>query len=189
VRGRLFITAGHIINNRPQNSEILYYELVPVKWFHEPVRVTILLNDLENDICLGAVEENEVVSVPLTDILPEIGTYICLCGYPRIDIKQFSNEHFETQNIRKYWQPTYIIDDFWISDEFWHGGYFMTLHTSLPGMDGGPVFNIEGKVCGVNVGTYTRRIVSHPPITVYNGIAAGVNMIKQILEKFEVFVK
>lgn len=60
----------------------------------------------------------------------------------------------------------------------------MTLHNFLPGMDGGPVFDINGRVCGINIGSYARSIVSHPPITIYNGIAAGVSMIKHMIEKF-----
>ncbi len=78
VKGKSFITAAHIINERPQNSEILYHILVPDKYSSEPIPITILLNDLENDICIGEVEGGASSEVHLADISPQIGTSVGL---------------------------------------------------------------------------------------------------------------
>ncbi len=61
----------------------------------------------------------------------------------------------------------------------------MTQDTSLNGMSGGPVFDADGIVYGVDVAMLTREIPQKDrvPISVHNGVVIENITIQDILEK------
>jgi S1-C subfamily serine protease len=88
-------------------------------------------------------------------------------------------------NVRRYWQPTFVIDGTeTVIDGRTYDGYIVQ-HACFPGMSGGPVFDIEGKVRGMAAATLTRTIPALPgetPITVSNAIVIDVEHIHGFLE-------
>jgi hypothetical protein len=91
-------------------------------------------------------------------------------------------------NVRQYWQPTFIIDGITANNNGKNYLGFMTQDTSLNGMSGGPVFDIEGIVYGVDVAMLNREIPQkdRSPISVHNGIVIENITIKDIYEKINI---
>jgi len=94
-----------------------------------------------------------------------------LCGYPLPRIKAI-NGKFNLNNVRKYWQPTFVIDYYDLSGI----NTFTTQHPSLNGMSGGPVFGVEGKVYGMDIKTYIRKIdiPNNEPHLIRNGVVVSL---------------
>src|ERR671932_1658890 len=90
-----------------------------------------------------------------------------------------------TGNIRRYWQPTFVIDatQAVIQNRTYDG--YIVQHACLPGMSGGPVFDVEGKVRGMAVATLTRTIpeLEGDPTIVRNGIVLDVEHIRAFIGK------
>jgi S1-C subfamily serine protease len=86
--------------------------------------------------------------------------------------------------VRQYWQPTIIIDQF----EHFQGPFgginaFMTQHAVINGMSGGPVFNIEGRVIGMSVGTSNRKVPQNDgEMRLDNGIVAKIISFKELIK-------
>lgn len=85
------------------------------------------------------------------------------------------------RNIRKYWQPTYVIDYFDVDAK----NTFITQHTSLSGMSGGPIFDVNGIVYGMDIQHFTRKInpPNEDPIIVRNGVGLTVKELNKAIEQ------
>jgi hypothetical protein len=88
-------------------------------------------------------------------------------------------------NVRRYWQPTFVIDatETVIDGRTYDG--FIVQHPCFPGMSGGPVFDTEGNVRGLAGATLTRTIPALPgeaPIVVSNAIVIDVEHIRGFVE-------
>lgn len=61
---------------------------------------------------------------------------------------------------------------------------FITQNTSLKGMSGGPVFDINGLVYGMDVRTWTRtiKISEKESMSLRNGIAISVEELNEALK-------
>jgi S1-C subfamily serine protease len=167
----LFVTACHVVTEVPDGSELFYAGNVPHKII-QPISIEEVYKNTETDIYLGKVSKDYHAKVDLADKRPEIGQSICLCGYPLAQITQNPDKSINVNNVRKYWQPTFVIDG--LKAELQGKNYtgFITQHTSLKGMSGGPVFDIEGSVVGMDVATAERNIpMKDRVMVVANGIA------------------
>jgi hypothetical protein len=90
--------------------------------------------------------------------------------------------------VRQYWQPTYIIDAVTIADNGKNYVGFMTQDISLNGMSGGPVFDTDGIVHGIDTAFVQREIPQKdkPAIQVFNGIALENASIADVYAKINV---
>jgi S1-C subfamily serine protease len=90
-------------------------------------------------------------------------------------------------NVRRYWQPTFVVDATQaVVDNRTYDGYIVQ-HACLPGMSGGPVFDMGGKVRGMAVASLTRTIPQPGgnPFVVSNGIVIDVELIRRFIGAFE----
>lgn len=180
------VTANHVITDVPQGSELLYAGNVPEKVI-QPVKIREVYKDAIKDVFVGKVTR-PLQKLKLSDQKPRAGTSVCLCGYPMAQIKQNSDKSINVGSVRKYWQPTFVIDNLQITKDGRQIKGFMVQHTSLRGMSGGPVFNIKGEVCGVDVATLTRQIPEQgrTPTVVRNGAVMGTAQVTEALKKAKV---
>jgi S1-C subfamily serine protease len=61
---------------------------------------------------------------------------------------------------------------------------FITQHPALPGMSGGPIFNMNGQVIGLTSANYTRKVQRNPEIQIHveNGIGVNLEEINRFLQ-------
>lgn len=182
-----FITAHHVTTDVPPDSTLLYLGNVPDKVI-PPVRILEVFSDPVRDIFIGKVEMGGLPPVNLSFDKPKIGKNVCLCGYPLAQLFQNSDGSINVGNVRQYWQPTFIIDSITANNNGKNYLGFMTQDTSLNGMSGGPVFDTDGIVYGVDVAMLTREIPQKDrgPISVHNGIVIENISIKDIYEKINI---
>ena len=87
-------------------------------------------------------------------------------------------------NVRRYWQPTFVIDatQAVVGDRVYDG--YIVGHPCLSGMSGGPVFDVEGKVRGMAAATVTRTEpqLDGDPTVVRNGIVLDREHIRAFIE-------
>lgn len=176
----LFITAYHVINDIPAGAKLLYCGNVP----HSIIRaleIESIRFDAKKDIFVGRVpKEYKLPKIKPAEDEPKVGQSLCLCGYPLAQLSQNKDGSINVNNVRKYWQPTFMIDGFQgnINGKLYKG--FITQHTSLKGMSGGPIFGLDGQVYGMDVATMSRQIHDpSAPMTIANGIGLGINYIKE----------
>ena len=184
-----FLTAHHVITDVPPHSRLLYAGNIPGHAV-VPLEITEVHSDSSRDIFLGRVERDALPSVTLAVKNPRLGKSVCLSGYPLARLSLNPDGSINASNARMYWQPTFVID--YITAESGsrqHHG-FITQHTSLRGMSGGPVFDPEGVVYGIDVATLTRKIPEDPDhpekVTVLrNGVVVGIEIIREILSRLD----
>jgi hypothetical protein len=121
--------------------------------------------------------------VEVSDELVRAGNSVCLSGYPMAAL-DIASQGSLVGNIRRYWQPTFVIDATeTVIDGRTYDGYIVQ-HACFPGMSGGPVFDTAGKVRGMAAATLTRTIPPVPgesPIIVRNAIVIDIEHIRGFL--------
>jgi trypsin-like peptidase len=180
-----FITANHVITDIPAGAQILYAGNVPINIQPQPSGIHHIVSDPVRDIYIGRINQNALPPVTLFHQPTPVGTSICLCGYPLAQMSFDPNGALNVSNVRQYWQPTFAIDGAHINA---HGRIydgFITQDTSLRGMSGGPVFDVSGRVHGIDVATWTRNIPQQngPDMIVNNGVVVGFHSIQDLLQQ------
>lgn len=180
-----FITAQHVMADVPAGSKLLYVGNVPHHYLKIALEFEEIYSDASKDIFLGKVSDHSLPGLKLSDKKAEPGKSICLCGYPLPKLSMNPDGSINVKNVRQYWQPTFVIDGIAanINKKQYMG--FMTQHTSLRGMSGGPVFDTDGFAYGMDVASLTRRIPESDgkETIVPNGVAVDVATIKETLSE------
>ena len=179
----LFVTADHFMTPTPPGCTHYYYGKVPDQVCQPAVEIERVANDPARDIFLGRVPRAYLQPVELSHTPVRPGNSVCLSGYPMAVVVSQPGGGF-TGNIRRYWQPTFVIDatQAVIQNRTYDG--YIVQHACLPGMSGGPAFDVEGKVRGMAVATLTRTIpeLYGNPTVVPNGVVIDVEHIQRLIE-------
>jgi S1-C subfamily serine protease len=179
----LFVTADHVITSAPVGSTLYYYGKVPDEICERAVEIEHVARDSIRDLYLGRVDRDYLRPVELSSEAVRPGDSICLSGYPMALVAPNPRGGL-IANIRRYWQPSFVIDaSEVVIDNRLYDGYIVQ-HTCLRGMSGGPVFDIQGNVRGMAVATLTRKIPERDddPTIVRNGIVIDGEHIRRFIE-------
>jgi S1-C subfamily serine protease len=179
----LFLTSEHVMASPPPGSTTYYYGKTPDQ-VCEPVEFEHVASDPARDLYLGRVARDYLEPVEVSDEPVRPGDSVCLSGYP-MAVLAISPGGGLVGNVRRYWQPTFVIDATQtVIDSRTYDGYIVQ-HACFSGMSGGPAFDMEGKVRGLAAATLTRTIPAVPgesPTVVPNGIVIDVEHIRGFLE-------
>jgi S1-C subfamily serine protease len=168
-----FLTALHVITESPANASFQYRGNIPDHIINPPETITEIHRDPVRDIFLGKLNLKGTIPVSVVLDKPKAGKSICLCGYPLAQLYINPDGSINVGAVRQYWQPTFIIDTLTVVDGGKNYVGFLTQDISLNGMSGGPVFDTDGVVHGIDTAFLQREIPqkNKPAIQVFNGIA------------------
>jgi S1-C subfamily serine protease len=179
----LFVTADHFMSPAPDGTTLYYYGKVPDEVCQPAVEIEPVASDPARDLYLGRVARDYLQPVELSSEAVRPGNSVCLSGYPMALVATNLRGGF-VGNVRRYWQPTFVIDATQAAVENRTYDGYIVQHACLPGMSGGPAFDMEGKVRGMAVATLTRTIPEPGgnPIVVANGIVIDVERIQAFID-------
>jgi len=183
-----FLTACHVMDSGPDDARKLYVGNIPYRRINPPVEIEEIQRNNDRDIFIGRIERDYYEPLTLAEGGPPIGKTLCLCGYPLAEIRILRGR-INTSNVRQYYQPTFVLDGAEVRIQDARGTVhnytgFMTRDASYPGMSGGPVFDVDGIVWGMNVAHVSRNIPRPPnpnPIEVINGISIKTEILSQVI--------
>jgi S1-C subfamily serine protease len=181
----LFVTVDHFMFPKLPDATHYYYGQIPDQVCQPAVEIECIARDPARDLYLGRVNRGDVGSVVLATEPVRPGDSVCLSGYPMAEVGTTGEGGF-VGNVRRYWQPSFVIDATRaVIDNRTYDGYIVQ-HACLPGMSGGPVFDVEGKVRGMAVANLTRTIPEPDgnSIVVSNGIVVDIEHIRGFVETF-----
>jgi S1-C subfamily serine protease len=180
----LFLTSEHVMAAPPSGSTLYYYGKVPDQICDPAVEIEHVASDPAQDLYLGRIGRDYLQPVEVSHEAVRPGSSVCLSGYPMAAV-EISPQGALVGNVRRYWQPTFVID---ATQTLIHGrtydGYIVQ-HSCFAGMSGAPVFDMEGMVRGMAAANLTRTIPAVPgesPTVVSNGIVIDVEHIWEFLE-------
>lgn len=180
----LFLTSEHVMAAPPPGSTLYFYGKTPDEVCEPAVEIERVASDPARDLYLGRVPRDYLRPVELSDEPIRPGDSVCLSGYP-LAILDVGPQGGLVGNVRRYWEPTFSIDAAQaLIDGRMYDGYIVQ-HSCFPGMSGGPVFDVEGKVRGMAAATLTRTIPAMPgetPTRVSNAIVIDVDHIRAFLD-------
>jgi hypothetical protein len=183
-----FLTACHVMDSGPDGARKLYIGNIPHRRINPPVEIEEIRKNNDRDVFIGRIERDYYEPLTLAKGGPPIGKTLCLCGYPMAIIR-ITRGQINTNNVRQYYQPTFVLDgaEIQIRDPkgtVYNYSGFMTRDASYPGMSGGPIFDVEGIVWGMNVAHVSRHIPRPPnpnSIEVINGISIKTEILSQVI--------
>jgi S1-C subfamily serine protease len=179
----LFLTADHVMTSAPAGSTMYYYGKVPDSVCQPAVEIERVASDPVHDLFLGRISRDYLAPVEFSNEALRPGDSVCLSGYP-MAVLGLSASGGVVGNIRRYWQPSFVIDvaEAVINNRLYEG--YIVQHTCLRGMSGGPVFDMQGKVRGMAVATLTRAIPEPGgnPTIVANGIVIDVEHSQRFIQ-------
>lgn len=180
-----FITASHVVSSPPPNGQLVYAGNVPnFNGSGQFIPISISSVDPQKDLASGIINSGALPPLILAMNEASLGESISLSGYSMPYIQSIGHRSFELGAVRQYWQPTIKLDEiapnFLFNNKF---KSFMTQHVSLPGMSGGPIFNLNGEVVGVASANLTRKIArpNGHELTVENGIGIELSELKSFI--------
>jgi S1-C subfamily serine protease len=180
----LFVTVDHSMKCAPAGATYYYYGNLPDRLIHPAVEIEPVASDPGRDLFLGRVRQGDPRGVELSGEAVRPGDSVCLSGYPMAEVSR-NAEGGLVANVRRYWQPTFVIDKTQaVVDGRVYDGYLVG-HPCFSGMSGAPVFDVDGKVRGMAVATLTR---TEPELNgdltvVKNGIVLDVEHIHAFVEQ------
>jgi len=174
-----FITAYHVVKNKPQGSNLYYFGNVPDNPTLNFIKIEEIISDAKRDIFIGKVSEGYLPGLKLNFEKTDIGKSICFGGYPYNHLSQNQDGSVNVSQAIQYWEPTTIVDhlDKTVDERNIVG--FYTKSKGLPGLSGGPVFALDGRVCGF----YVASVTTNAPIPFVNGAVQELLNVQDILAK------
>jgi len=177
-----FLTSHHVIKLNPDTAyKPVFVGNTPYNTTGKPVEIAEIFSDPVRDIFLGRVESDFLAPVQLSFETQYEGKSVVACGYPLPELKFNEDHSLELSQVRQYWQPTFIIDQFDANNnDTAYGSVIITRDPAINGMSGGPLFDLDGHVMGMSVANYHRKVPGSD-IRIDNGVAIKISAIVDVL--------
>lgn len=188
-------TVAHIFDRKSQNIAFKYWGILPDKVINPPLEIQEVARDDKNDIFIGKVDVKNPGFFLLNKEVPDIGRSVCVSGYPLAKITKNPQGGAELGGVRRYFQPSFVLDKVKMNSKTngvirKHDG-FLVRDVGLFGMSGGPVFDPDGIVVGIQASVTNPRESKNAAgrkITVENACVIRSNLILSFLMKQKIKV-
>jgi len=190
----VFVTVAHIFDSKGKNISFKYWGSLPEKIINPSKKVVEIARDDNYDIFIGKVEIKSRGFLHLHKKNLDIGRSVCISGYPLAIITQNPQGGPELGGVRRYFQPTFVLDRLTLKSRSGTGNIrvhdgFLVRDFGLFGMSGGPVFDVNGTVVGIQASVTKPRESKNADgrkISVENACVIRSNLILDLLEKHQV---
>ena len=186
-----FVSVAHVFDNMTTNTKFQYIGKLPEHLQKPRLEIKEVAKNDDYDIFIGKIEINSPKYFYLAKNVPKIGRSVCISGYPLAQIAPNNRGGLELGGVRRYFQPTFVLDKIVISS---HGSAgitkkhdgFLVRDVGLFGMSGGPVFDVDGTVVGMQASVTKPRISTHSSgrtISVENAVVIRSSLVLDFLKK------
>ena len=184
----VFVTAAHVFDDSTPQIQFVYFGLLPESLQNPFLVIQEIARDDQNDIFIGKVDLENIDFLRFSNQPTEIGRTVCIAGYPLAQITINAQGGFELGGVRRYFQPSFILDFASASVANAQGvirthAGFLIRDFGLYGMSGGPVVDINGLVVGMQASVSDPRESTNGvrTITVQNALAISGDRIRELL--------
>lgn len=189
----VFVTVAHIFDSKNQNTTFKYWGSLPEKITNPPKDIIEITRDDNHDVFIGKVKIKNHGFLHLHEKIPDVGRSVSISGYPLANITQNRKGGLNLGGVRKYFQPTFVLD----KAKLRSGGTgknrihigFLVRDFGLFGMSGGPVFDINGDVMGIQASVTNPReskSADGRKISVENACVIKSSLILDLLKKHHI---
>jgi hypothetical protein len=187
-----FVSVAHLFDDTNPQTIFQYRGRLPDRPHNPALQIVEVARDNNHDIYIGRVNIRTPNYLYFARKLPDIGKSICIGGYPLASIHLNTQGVLQGGDIRRYFQPSFVLDKFILNSGTnivrVHDG-FLIRDFGLFGMSGGPVFDINGIVFGIQ-GSITQpresRSASGRSITVENALAIRSELVLSLLKQHNI---
>jgi S1-C subfamily serine protease len=189
----MFVTTAHVFDDATAHTQFAYHGLLPDKLQNPWLAIKEIARDDKNDLYIGKIEVKNSSFLQFSDQPIEIGRTVCIAGYPLALITLNAQGGFELGGVRRYFQPSFILD--FTSASVPNAKGFIRTHAGflirdfgLYGMSGGPVVDINGLIVGMQASVSDPRESTNGvrTITVQNALAISGERIRELLKKHDI---
>lgn len=184
-----FVTVAHLFDNAAADATFEYRGRSPDHFQNPTLSIVEVDRDEARDVLVGRVNGLQLsLGLDLAEKQAEIGTSVCVAGYPLSRIEAGPQGGVDVTHVRRYFQNTMIVDRAACQDAGTgrrHEGFMMT-EFSLFGMSGGPVVAADGTVVGMQASVTKPRIsegAGGRKISIENAIAIDAQHIVALLAR------
>lgn len=158
-----FASVAHLFDSAGPGVKFLYLGQVPETVVNPPIKIQEIARDDDRDVYIGKIDITPAAYFSLSLEDAPLGRSVCIVGYPLAQLAPNADGGLEVGGARRYIQPSFVLDhgiSRAISDSGrtreHHG--FLVRDVGLFGMSGGPVFDINGIVLGIQGSVTPPRI-------------------------------
>ena len=184
-----FASVAHLFDGHGPNVTFRYLGRLPEELVAPPLPITEVCRDDPRDVYVGRVAVKHGDFLALRDDAVETGRSVSISGYPLAQLSINTTGGLELGGVRRYFQPTFVLDAATGTTvgptgiPRAHIG-FIARDVGLFGMSGGPVFDVNGVVVGIQASVTDRRVSKSADgreIAVENAIAIGSPAVVSVL--------
>lgn len=188
-----FVSVAHLFADSTPTTAFKYWGQVPDHVLNPPKVITEIARDDEHDIFIGKIDVTPARFFTLSGDPPMICRSVCISGFPLAVISNNNSGGLELGGVRRYFQPSFILDRIKTTSQ--ENGIirtregFLTRDAGLFGMSGGPVFDVNGVVMGVQSAVTSPREsvnASGRKIIIENAIVVESPLILKLARKHNV---
>ncbi len=181
----LFATVAHVFDNPTPQTTNKFVGYLPDHLQNPQLVIREIARDNHHDIYVGQVDLHTPNFVEISTKIPDVGKSVCIAGYPLATLVPNNNGGMDASGVHRYFQPTFVLGNALSNTDSGrqHDG-FLTRDFGLFGMSGGPIFDIHGKLQGIQGSVTAPRESRNGDrvITVENAVAIKTALLLALLK-------